>query len=270
MTGTSGRRPMDQPASGPDPTVRMYRTDTRDLQLDPERIIETVEALHGRIEERFPGSGLGSLASRVRGIAMASVERLEEVRRPNLPLRIGVGIFVLALLGMIFAVILRADLPAGIPDLFEFVQTLEAGLNELVLIGIALFFLFTLENRIKRKRALHFLRELRALAHIVDMHQLTKDPHRLPREGSDTPSSPKRGLSRFELTRYLDYCSETLSLVSKLAALYAQSFDDPVVLAAVDEVEGLTTGLSAKIWQKIMILDQEMSHAETSSGRIGD
>jgi hypothetical protein len=28
------------------------------------------------------------------------------------------------------------------------------------------------------------------------------------------------------------------------------------VLEAVDEVESLTTGLSRKIWQKIMILDQ--------------
>jgi hypothetical protein len=34
-----------------------------------------------------------------------------------------------------------------------------------------------------------------------------------------------------------------------------QKFDDPVALAAVNEVEDLTTGLSRKIWQKIMILN---------------
>jgi hypothetical protein len=46
-----------------------------------------------------------------------------------------------------------------------------------------------------------------------------------------------------------------LSLIGKLAALYVQKFDDPVALAAVNEVEELTTGLSRKIWQKIMILN---------------
>jgi hypothetical protein len=31
------------------------------------------------------------------------------------------------------------------------------------------------------------------------------------------------------------------------------------VLAAVNEVEGLTTALSGKIWQKIMILDRTVT-----------
>jgi hypothetical protein len=62
-------------------------------------------------------------------------------------------------------------------------------------------------------------------------------------------------MTRFELARYLDYCSEMLSLVSKLAVLYVQRFDDAQVLAAVDDVQALTTGLSNKIWQKIVILD---------------
>ncbi len=109
--------------------------------------------------------------------------------------------------------------------------------------------------RIKRKRALKAIHELRALAHVIDMHQLTKDPEQLLSRVKGTPSSPKRTLSAPELIRYLDYCSEMLSLIGKLAALYVQKFDDPVALAAVNEVEDLTTGLSRKIWQKIMILN---------------
>ena len=35
-----------------------------------------------------------------------------------------------------------------------------------------------------------------------------------------------------------------------------QDFNDPVVLGAVNEIEGLPTGLSSKIWQKIMIIHQ--------------
>ncbi|TMP99740.1 MAG: hypothetical protein E6L09_08785 [Verrucomicrobia bacterium] len=74
--------------------------------------------------------------------------------------------------------------------------------------------------------------------------------------GPPTKSSPRRTMTDFELSRYLDYCSEMLSLIGKVAALYVQRFDDPVALSAVDEIEDLTTGLSRKIWQKIMIINQ--------------
>ncbi|MFM7924284.1 MAG: hypothetical protein ACKPJJ_29030, partial [Planctomycetaceae bacterium] len=68
-------------------------------------------------------------------------------------------------------------------------------------------------------------------------------------------------------TRYLDYCSELLSLVGKLAALYAQSTSDPVVLQSVNDIEQLTNGLSRKIWQKIMMLDDDVSPNPTESPR---
>jgi hypothetical protein len=97
---------------------------------------------------------------------------------------------------------------------------------------------------------------LRSLAHIVDMHQLTKDPERVTGPPANTESSPKRALTPFELTRYLDYCSEMLALISKAAALHVQAFDDPPTLDAVEQIEDLTAGLSRKIWQKIMILDR--------------
>ena len=49
-----------------------------------------------------------------------------------------------------------------------------------------------------------------------------------------------------------------LSLTNKVAALFVQRSNDPQVLAAVDEVSGLTVGLSSKIWQKLTILDAEI------------
>jgi hypothetical protein len=137
------------------------------------------------------------------------------------------------------------------------VQVSEAGLNVFLLLSAAILFLVTAETRIKRRRALKAIHELRALAHVIDMHQLTKDPERLMSRRAATPSSPKQDLTQFELGRYLDYCSEMLSLIGKLAALYVQKFDDPVALAAVNEVEDLTTGLSRKIWQKIMIINSD-------------
>jgi len=62
-------------------------------------------------------------------------------------------------------------------------------------------------------------------------------------------------MTPFELNRYLDYCSDALALISKIAALYVQGFQDPVLLDAVDDVEDLTAGFSRKIWQKITILE---------------
>jgi len=60
-----------------------------------------------------------------------------------------------------------------------------------------------------------------------------------------------------ELTRYLDYSTDMLSLTGKIAALYVQDFHDAVALSAVNEIELLTTSLSGKIWQKLSMLDAE-------------
>jgi hypothetical protein len=100
---------------------------------------------------------------------------------------------------------------------------------------------------------------LRSLAHIIDMHQVSKDPAWLHGQGGAGPLAgppPKRAMNALELTCYLDYCADLLSVISKVAALYVQRFPDSPTLAAVDEVEGLTAGLSRKIWQKIVILDR--------------
>ncbi|MEE2827690.1 MAG: hypothetical protein VX498_00760, partial [Myxococcota bacterium] len=99
--------------------------------------------------------------------------------------------------------------------------------------------------------------ELRSLIHVVDMHQLTKDPERANRQGPDTASSPQRLMTFFELGRYLDYCSELLSVIAKVAALYPQAFPESPILAATDQVETLATGLSRKIWQKLILLENK-------------
>jgi hypothetical protein len=107
----------------------------------------------------------------------------------------------------------------------------------------------TLEERLKRRRALEALHVLRSMAHVIDMHQLTKDPATLMYE-----RAPPRQMSEFQLTRYLDYCAEMLALIGKLAALFADRMRDPVVIDAVTEIENLTTGLARKIWQKITLI----------------
>jgi hypothetical protein len=243
-----------KPASAPPTHAEAMRAP--DPKLDYDRVVETVVALRDRIQERFPGSGLGRVAEELLRISRITRERVEWVDRPHLALRAGAGLLTLLVVVVMVALIATVDPTAKDVTLSEFLQALEAGVNDVILVGAAIFFLVTMEGRIKRRRALGFLRELRAVAHIVDMHQLTKDPGTLMQEARDTPSSPRRTMTRYDLSRYLDYCSEMLALNSKLAALYAQHLDDAVVLGAVQELEELTTGMSAKIWQKMVILNQ--------------
>ena len=229
----------------------MYRS------LDSEKILETIGTLGRRIDERFPGSGLGRVCQEMLTIAGESQKRTEWIAKPQRALRVLTGVVVTVVVGVLLYVLASASWPRGGFDLIALVQVSEAGLNVFLLLSAAILFLVTAETRVKRRRALKAIHELRALAHVIDMHQLTKDPERLLARVTGTPSSPRQNLSPAELGRYLDYCSEMLSLIGKLAALYVQKFDDPVALAAVNEVEDLTTGLSRKIWQKIMIINAD-------------
>jgi hypothetical protein len=222
--------------------------------LDAAKLVDTVEQLERRIHERFPNSGLSGVARQFMAIAHQTRERTEAVARPLLWVRLLIVILVLGLLALLVGSLLLVDPAVGEVTLPEYLQVLESLINDSIFVGAGIFFLLQLENRVKRHRSLQALHELRSLAHVVDMHQLTKDPERLSPDRIVTPSSPASKLTPYELGRYLDYCSEMLSLIGKVAALYVQNFDDPVVLSLVNEIESLTTGLSRKIWQKLMIL----------------
>jgi hypothetical protein len=225
--------------------------------LNSEKIIQTIGQLRDRITERFPNSGLSKVAEELLSVSKEAVARATWIGRPHLPLRISVAVLILLIVLVLGSMVRTLSLNTGFSNFSDFIQAMEASFNLIILVGAGIVFLVTVEIRMKRKKALRMLHELRALAHLVDIHQLTKDPERLTSSTvQDTPSSPTRNMNRFQLSRYLDYCSEMLSLIGKIAAIYAQYFDDPVVLEAVDEVEDLTTGLSRKIWQKIMLIHQ--------------
>jgi hypothetical protein len=223
-------------------------------QLESERIIATVEKLHKRIEERFPNSGLGKLVAELLVVARETVARTVWIRKAHVPLRCATTLLIVGIISLLMRLLLNID-EFRLTDFTNFIQALESSISAIVFIGAAIVFLVSAENRIKRQRALKAIHELRAMAHIVDMHQLTKDPESHFMRGPKTVSSPDRVMTAFELNRYLDYCSEALALISKIGALYVQEFQDPVLLGAVDDVENLTAGFSRKIWQKITILE---------------
>jgi hypothetical protein len=226
--------------------------------IDATSLVATVERLRSRIEERFPGSGLGRVARELEEVARQSAARVEATRRPYVLLRVGKVVLVglLAVASWAFLVPLFAMSRTDAVELTELVQAIESAVNDLVFVAIGIWFLASLESRLKRAQILAALHELRAIAHIIDMHHLTKDPERVLLGGPSTPSSPHRDLTPFELGRYLDYCTELLALVGKIAALYAQATDDTATLAAVDQIDDLTGGLTRTVWQKIMLLHQ--------------
>lgn len=226
----------------------MYRT------LRPEKITETIEALGRRISDRFPGSGLWKVCNDLVVLSRQTSDKIAEVSRPHWGLRFVLGLVQLATLaGLLILAQFASSLRAS-DELSDFLQGFDAAVSLAIFVGGAAFFVWTLESRWKRDRALKALHELRALVHVIDMHQLTKDPSMLG--AARVSSSPERNMTPFELMRYLDYCSEMLSLTAKLAALFAEKISDPVVVDTVGDIERLTSALSAKIWQKISMVQQ--------------
>lgn len=225
-------------------------------QLSEAQITQTLSRLRDRISERFPESGLSRLASELILISQEARESVDYVQRPHWGIRIGVGAVIATMVAIIGIAATSVRITGRVDRLSDLMQMLEASVNDLVFLSIAVYFLVGIEGRMKRRKALRLLHQLRSIVHIVDMHQLTKDPERLMAPREDTPSSPERSMTPPELGRYLDYCSELLALTSKLAALFVQYLNDPVVLSTVNEVETLVTGLSGKIWQKITLLER--------------
>ena len=238
------------------------------LRLDPNQIIETVDVLTRRIRERFPKANLNQVCASLLEVAKHAQVRSNQIARPMYALRLLTLLFTVGVVSLLPVIYQRFKLEDSHISLEDLLQMGDAGFQMLFVIGATVLFLMTLEARVKRRRCLRAIHELRSIAHIIDMHQLTKDPDRLVLPGPDTASSPQRTMSAFELNRYLDYCTEMLSLSGKIAALYIQHFEDPEAVSAVNDLEDLTSGLSRKIWQKIMVLPSAARDLQKSDATV--
>ncbi len=225
--------------------------------LNSQMILKTISLLQKRIEERFAGSSLSMVCGDLARIAENSDETIRHIQKNRTGYRILVFIFVAAVLGGSAFGLSTLRTSNGEVTKMQFLQVLDAVFNIVLLVGGAILFLVSIENRTKRRRVIKALNRLRCLAHVIDSHQLTKDPSYLDQAVIHTTHSPKRNMTPFELSRYLDYCSEMLSLVSKVGFLYGQNYNDPNATKSVRDLEEMTNGLSRKIWQKIMIIQNE-------------
>ena len=227
--------------------------------LESEQITTTLGQLYLRISERFPDAGLVKICKELELVSRETKKRAERIRKPYILMRITLAIVVITGLAAIVYVSkiidYKIDYRQDQDNLFGILQGVEALINIIVLMGVAIFFLITAEARWKRHVILGYLHELRMIIHVIDMHQLTKDPSAPLKSIAPTPSSPKRTMSAFELMRYLDYCSEMYALAAKVALLYAQSSRDNAVMSSVTEIEQISANLSSKVWQKITIVE---------------
>ena len=225
------------------------------LHVNSEKLANTIHMLCLRVGERFPGSGLLRVCNDLYAISLNAEEDVLAIKKPNYYLRAGVTLFIVVVVVTLLYTLSKIAVEINSLPLAELIQASDSLAQDVILIGAAVLFLISIETRVKRHRVIGAINRLRNIAHVIDMHQLTKDPSAVLRDGPATVHSPKREMSQFELNRYLDYCSEMVSLVSKVGFLYIQEFNDPQAVNAVNDLETLTNGLSVKMWQKIMLLE---------------
>ena len=236
-------------------------------------LLETADQVSSRIVKRFPQSGLSRVAAEVVQITKEAVKRAELIGRPYPALRAGLVVLAVTALALIWWEIRGHE--SEVFTVAWLRQFLDATKGSAAYLGAIAFFIITIEIRLKRRRALKAVHELRAMAHIIDMHQLAKDPERLGSKEEPVLVSG-RPMSADDMYRYLHFCSELLAFVSKIGHLYVQNFADAPTLAAVDQFENLATGLSSKIWQKIMLLERlpsdarEVIHVEATTAGMAD
>jgi hypothetical protein len=227
-------------------------------RLEVQFVRATAERLRDRIGARLPGRNLVKVAAElvqlIDDVGQGAEEIRGRVRRARLLSWTAMAL-VLAGATALLVVAARDAFDARGPDSsVDWLPLIEAGINDVVFVAIAVFFLRSIPERIERDRVLVLLHRLRSLAHIVDMHQLSKDPERLSASYTPTPKSVEVGLDRDRMQAYLEYCTELLSLIGKTAALCAEASQDGLVLSTVSTVERLTTDLSSEVWQKIAVL----------------
>jgi hypothetical protein len=241
------------------------KTTAMKLLLREDKLLETVEIIRAQIDERFPNSGLSRIAGAIAEITRESLARAAAISRPNFWLRAGLALLlVFAVVAVVVYLKTSEDQTLSWQTLVQFFDASKG--NIAVLSAIAVF-LVTLETRLKRRRALQAMHELRAVAHIIDMHQLSKGPDRLGRAIEPVDSGGIQ-LDNEGMRRYLRFCTVLLAVISKVGQVYVQDFPDPAAQLAVDNFESLATGLSSKIWQKLMILDRIQSDAMDKGAEV--
>ncbi|MGH8551539.1 MAG: hypothetical protein ACRERU_23620 [Methylococcales bacterium] len=125
-----------------------------------------------RVSDRLPGGRLADLAVELVQTARQTDGRTREARRPILAIRLASALAADGSLLCLWYLASHVQARWEFGTFTELFEAADAGFNLVVVLGGALWFLITLEARIKRRTALESIEELREFIHVIDVTQL--------------------------------------------------------------------------------------------------
>jgi len=130
--------------------------------LMPDRVIATIGTLRNRIHERFGERGLFRVCGQLLELAKVDMRRAQNIARRYFWLRLLIVLTLVATAAVVWRVApLLSNVTTPAADVSSVLQGIEAAANLTLLTGAAIIFLVRLEVRLKRRRALSALHELR-------------------------------------------------------------------------------------------------------------
>jgi len=224
-------------------------------RLEPSRLIEAAERLDQAVRERLPNTHLAKLSGEILTIARETARRVKEAQRPIFRIRILSALALgTAVVGIVF-IARHVQYRAEVENVSEVLEGIDAGFNILILLGGMLLYLTTLESRIKKRRVMENLHELKELLHLVDMNQLAHPPQLF----ANTSTDPTQAVGRDSF--YLIAHIRMFSLIGNLAAAYSQNVKDDSVLRMAGHIETMASGYTEKLWEMSNLLLQLASQA---------
>ena len=115
-------------------------------ELKIARISSTIEKLAARIDDRFPGSGISGVCKELHQCAQDIELKIQFIAEPNRWIRSAVMLVVAVFIFTLIYTFSLVEWEFHKPSLAEMIQVTEALVNDVILVGAALFFLFSIEG----------------------------------------------------------------------------------------------------------------------------
>ena len=134
----------------------------KDKQSIDSILRATIAQLSNRVKERFPDGNLIQACDELLRLSRDTKLRAEWIGSPIISLRIVATILISLIAVALVSAFSQLNLSSGRLDVVVFVYFLNAGMNNIVISAAVVFFLITIEARVKRRRSLLAIHELRS------------------------------------------------------------------------------------------------------------
>ena len=130
----------------------------------------------------------------------------------------------------------------------------------IILLAGILWFLFNLDERAWRKKALSGISCIREFIHAVDVTQMYFTPDLYTKDSGLSP-----GGQRLD-ARYTFLCGRMIGILSNLVALYTSDETDESIWRAVSGVELLANAVATRLTNKTQVIPLISALTEQSAG----